>query len=125
MKTSRTTFSASSATTPCGCGTGNSSILNNTNRNIDAAIISVAHTFQVQNYNRGGERGTLTVYGAIAQRFRGIVHGGNNGYYKDYNWDPRLQYTAPPKYLSPVTTTYGVNVWVEVAPVFDSVGDYR
>jgi hypothetical protein len=104
---------------------GNSSILNNTNRNIDAAIISVAHTFQVQNYNRGGERGTLTVYGAIAQRFRGIVHGGNNGYYKDYNWDPRLQYTAPPKYLSPVTTTYGVNVWVEVAPVFDSVGDYR
>jgi hypothetical protein len=32
---------------------------------------------------------------------------------------------APPKYLSPVTTTYGVSVWVEVSPVFQSTGAYQ
>ena len=103
----------------------NVSVLNNTNRRIDAAIISVAHTFQVQNYNVGGSRGTLTVNGALAQKFRGIVRGGGNGYAKDYNWDTRLQYTAPPKFLSPVTTTYGVNIWIEVAPIFAASGAYN
>jgi hypothetical protein len=99
-----------------------SSVLANTNRRIDSAILSVAHTFQVQNYGAGGGRGTLTVNGAIAQKFRGIVRSGTNGYAKNYVYDPRLRYTAPPKFLSPVSTTYGVNVWVEISPVFKSDG---
>jgi hypothetical protein len=99
-----------------------SSVLGNTGRRVDAAILSVAHTFQVQNYDKGGLRGTLTVNGAIAQKFRGIVRGGNNGYAKNYVYDPRLKYTAPPKFLSPVSTTYGVNVWVEVKPAFAANG---
>ena len=39
------------------------------NRTIHAAILSVAHTFQVQTYavSGSGARGTLTVLGAIAQ----------------------------------------------------------
>ncbi|MCC2308409.1 hypothetical protein [Cellulomonas chengniuliangii] len=100
-------------------------LLSGSNRRIDAAILSVAHTFQVQNYDTGGDRGTLTVNGAIAQKFRGIVRSGSHGYKKDYNYDNRFRYTAPPKFLSPVTTTYGVNVWVEVSPVMDSDGTYR
>lgn len=101
------------------------------NRRIDAAILSVAHTFMVQNYNRGTDnRGTLSVKGAIAQRFRGPVGTGSGGsmttgYAKDYNYDDRFRYTAPPKFLSPVTTTYGVNVWIEVEPAFDGTGAYR
>lgn len=99
------------------------------NRRIDAAILSVAHTFQVQNYGRGGSQGTLEINGAIAQKFRGIVrqtiNGTANGYAKSYNYDARLRYTAPPKFLSPVTTTYGVNVWIEVDKVFNADGSYR
>lgn len=104
------------------------------NRRIDAAILSVAHTFAVQNHTQGSEsRGTLTVNGAIAQKFRGTVGQSSTtngvtkvtGYTKDYNYDKRFTFSAPPKFLSPVTTTYGVTVWVEVSAVFKPDGTYR
>ncbi|PZU48469.1 MAG: hypothetical protein DI566_03155 [Microbacterium sp.] len=97
------------------------------NRTIHAAILSVAHTFQVQNYNAGGPQGTLTVRGAIAQKFRGTVATANSagiatGYAKNYVYDTRFKYMAPPKFLNPVTTTYGVTTWIESAPVFRADG---
>ncbi len=98
------------------------SVLGGSNRRVDAAMLSVAHTMQVQNYDVGGNRGTLTVNGAIAQKFRGIVRSGTNGYAKNYLYDERLRYTAPPKFLSPVTTTYGVTVWIEVGRAFNGDG---
>jgi hypothetical protein len=96
----------------------NTSLLGGSNRTIDAAILSVAHTFQVQNYDKGGDRGILTVMGAIAQKYRGIVRSGSNGYKKNYQYDPRFRYIAPPKFLSPVSTSYGVSVLVEVKTAF-------
>ncbi len=100
------------------------------NRTINAAILSVAHTFQVQNYSRGGKRGDLTVLGAIAQKYRGPVgttSGGsiNNGYVKAYTYDERFKFKAPPKFLNPVTTTYGVTTWVESAAAFLANGAAR
>ncbi|MGY6496888.1 MAG: hypothetical protein ACXIUP_01545, partial [Microcella sp.] len=98
-------------------------LLGNTNRRIDAAMLSVERTIEVQNFGRGGDRGVLNINGAMAQRFRGIVRqtsgGIANGYAKNYVYDPRLRYTAPPKFLSPVTTTYGINVWIETERAFD------
>ncbi|MGN6426712.1 MAG: hypothetical protein ACTHMF_07835 [Leifsonia sp.] len=103
----------------------NVKLLTDSGRTIDAAILSVAHTFQVQNYNVGGSRGTLTVMGAIAQKFRGIVRNGTNGYTKNYVYDPRFRYVAPPKFLSPVSTSYGVSVMVEVKTAFAQNGASR
>lgn len=108
---------------------GNTAILGK-NRTIDAAILSVQHTFMVQNHTKGGNRGTLTVNGAIAQRFRGPVGNGSggtpsNGYSKNYVYDKRFYTQAPPKFLSPVTTTYGISVWVEVSPAFNEDGSAR
>lgn len=98
-------------------------------REIDAAILSVAHTFYVQNYNEGSLRGTLTVFGAIAQKFRGTVATGTDpvvtGYKKNYVYDNRFKYKAPPKFLNPVTTTYGVTTWVESAAAFNADGSAR
>lgn len=106
-------------------------------RRIDAAILSVAHTFMVQNYDvqdryGSSERGTLTVNGAIAQKFRGTVataSGGGStivsGYAKDYNYDVRFRTTAPPKFLSPSVVTYGVTMWIEVEPAFNPDGSPR
>jgi type II secretory pathway pseudopilin PulG len=103
-------------------------------RQIDAAIISVAHTFQVQNVGVGGNRGTLKVNGAIAQKFRGTVFSSQyddngdyqtGGYVKSYNYDPRLRYLAPPKFLSPVTTTYGVTMLQEVSGAYAADGSRR
>ncbi|WP_036283961.1 hypothetical protein [Microbacterium luticocti] len=100
------------------------------NRTIDAAILSVAHTFQVQNYDKDTTRGTLTILGAIAQKYRGPVGTGDGvtlstGYAKNYVYDDRFKYKAPPKFLNPVTTTYGVTSWVETAAVWAADGSAR
>jgi Tfp pilus assembly protein PilX len=110
---------------PVHYSTGN--FLLGNNRRIDAAILSVAHTFQVQNYTLGSSRGTLTVFGSIAQKYRGTVGtgSGSTGYLKNYLYDARFRFTAPPKFLAPASTTYGINVWVEVAPVYRVDGCYR
>jgi hypothetical protein len=95
-------------------------------RTIYAAILSVAHTFMVQNYDKGtAKRGTLNIYGAIAQEYRGTVGTAGSpgtGYDKNYNYDPRFKYTAPPKFLSPVSTSYGVSTLVEVPKAFHPDG---
>ncbi|MFS0867148.1 hypothetical protein AB3M83_07405 [Microbacterium sp. 179-B 1A2 NHS] len=106
-----------------------SNILGN-NRTIEAAVLSVAHTFQVQNHDDGGSQGTLTVMGAIAQKYRGVVattSGGSvsTGYAKNYVYDERFKFKAPPKFLNPITTTYGVTTWVETAAVWSSDGSAR
>ena len=42
------------------------------NVTIEAAILALKHSFIVDNYDCGAALGTLTVKGAIAQRFRGV-----------------------------------------------------
>jgi hypothetical protein len=111
-------FSGTSSTPDTWTG-----MISNTNRTINAAILSVGHTFQAQNYSRGA-RGTLTVYGAIAQKFRGTVSTTDgNGYAKDYRYDERFRNIAPPKFLTPTSTTYGVTQVAAVPPAFKYTGE--
>lgn len=99
-----------------------SALDSDSDREIDAAILSVGHTFQVQNYERVA-RGTLTVFGAIAQKFRGTVGtAAGMGYDKAYEYDTRYRFTAPPKFLTPVSTTYGVTQFASVPAAFDATG---
>ena len=96
------------------------------NRRIDAALLSLDHTVMVQNYYRGGNQGVLTIRGSLAQKYRGSVRltnsGGPNGYSKNYTYDARFRYIAPPKYLSPVAATYSVTLLVEVSTAFTAEG---
>jgi hypothetical protein len=72
---------------------------------IYAAILSTSHSFVVDNFGCGKELGTLNVYGAIAQKFRGIVgtYGGSGtGYIKNYLYDERLATDEPPYFLAPL-----------------------
>ena len=91
-------------------------------RTIYGAILSVAHTFQVQNYQIGGARGTLKVVGSIAQNFRGTVGRGTNGFLKDYGYDTRLTYTSPPKFLMPTSTSYNTTQVAGVPNAFNPDG---
>jgi len=107
--------------------TSGGSALLGSNRTIYASLLSVAHTIQVQNYNVGSPRGTLKIVGSMAQKFRGPVGTGTSssistGYAKDYNYDARLTYSAPPKYLTPTSTTYGTTQIAGVPPAFDADG---
>jgi Tfp pilus assembly protein PilX len=105
-------------------------ILTDSGRTIDAALLSVAHTVQVQNYNLGSPRGALTIDGTIAEAFRGTVAGLNSdgsiatGYSKNYLYDARYHYTAPPDFLAPTTTTYGVTTWIDTPAAFKADGSY-
>ncbi len=81
------------------------------NITIYAAILAVNHSFIVDNYDCGPAMEKLSVYGAIAQIFRGTVgtHNGeevSSGYAKNYNYDDRLAVESPPFFLSPVAAAW-------------------
>jgi hypothetical protein len=89
------------------------------NPQIFAAILAVNHSFTVPYWQRGNTLGTLSVTGAIAQRFRGPVGTNSSGtvitgYAKSYSYDQRLKYLSPPKFLDPIASAWGVAVWREI-----------
>jgi hypothetical protein len=103
------------------CGTNGAPNAPNCNPNtgsglvIDAAILALNDSFTVNNYTVGNPQGTLTVYGAIAQDWRGAVGLFNSGtdqvvsgYSKYYLWDSRLDYVTVPYYLNPGTPSWGL-----------------
>jgi type II secretory pathway pseudopilin PulG len=81
------------------------------NITIYGAILAVNHSFIVDNYDCGQPMEKLSVFGAIAQIFRGTVgtHNGEevaSGYAKNYNYDDRLTIESPPFFLSPVAAAW-------------------
>ena len=86
---------------PCSGGTNEAGSLENPW--IYAAILSTSHSFLVDNYQCGNGLGNLNIYGAIAQKFRGIVgRVGSSGYVKEYIYDERLATDEPPYFLAPL-----------------------
>jgi Tfp pilus assembly protein PilX len=80
---------------------------------VEAAILSLKHSFIADNYNCGNAMGKLTVVGAIAQKYRGAVGTFNgttytSGYQKDYWYDDRLKYRTPPYFLQPTSSAWNV-----------------
>jgi type II secretory pathway pseudopilin PulG len=79
---------------------------------IYAAILALNHSFIVDNFQcqeGAGTMGTLTVHGAIAQRFRGPVGlVGSSGYVKNYEYDNRLEAGEPPYFLNPVEAAWKI-----------------
>jgi hypothetical protein len=88
-----------------------------TDVHIDAAILALNHSFIVDNYGCGASLGTLSVFGAIGQRFRGPVGTtANTGYIKNYNYDDRFRYTSPPFFLDPIASAWRVIRHTEQVP---------
>jgi hypothetical protein len=76
---------------------------------IDAAILSTNHSWIVDNYECGKKLKELTVWGSIAQFWRGPVGtsgGEGTGYIKNYIYDERLASQQPPSFLSPSSTSW-------------------
>lgn len=74
---------------------------------IDAAVLSLRHSILVMNWDRGVDLGRLSVYGALAQKYRGPVGTtANTGYDKDYVYDTRFKSLQPPYFLSPDNTPW-------------------
>ena len=99
----------------CSDGTGEM-----TNVTVDAAILALTHSFTVDNYECGNKLGTLTVRGAIAQKYRGPVGTGGTagtGYTKDYQYDQRLALRSPPRFMNPVQPAWALANRTEQIPV--------
>ena len=84
-----------------------------TNITIEAAILSLQHSFIVDNYNCGTKLGKLTVTGAIVQKYRGPVGTGSagsiaTGYAKNYWYDDRFKYRSPPFFLTPIDAAWNI-----------------
>jgi Tfp pilus assembly protein PilX len=81
---------------------------------IDAMLLSLQHSFVVDQYNCGTSAlGAITLLGGIAQNFRGPVgtnSGGtvSTGYAKSYTYDDRLRYEEPPHFIDPVQGSWRV-----------------
>jgi type II secretory pathway pseudopilin PulG len=91
------------------CNSGKNGSGSITNLRIDAAILAINHSFIVDHYDCGSGLGTLTVNGAIAQKFRGAVGTtAGNGYLKNYTYDDRLRYIEPPNFIEPQQTDWVV-----------------
>lgn len=94
------------------CGSNiNSQTMSNVT--IEAAILALNDSFIVDNWQCGDNLNTLTVKGAIAQRFRGPVgtFSGSTlstGYAKDYDYDDRLRYRSPPYFVEPVKASWKI-----------------
>jgi hypothetical protein len=88
------------------------------NLEVDAAILSLNHSWAVDNYGCGSSLGTLTVKGAIAQKFRGTVgtSNGATGYLKNYQYDDRLVFRSPPSFLDPVQASWRTARYNEQLP---------
>ncbi|MEH3053907.1 MAG: pilus assembly PilX N-terminal domain-containing protein [Patulibacter minatonensis] len=86
---------------------------------IDAALLALKHSFIVDNWQCGDKQGTLTVNGAIAQKFRGPVGTGSKssgtGYTKLYEYDDRLRVRIPPSFIDPVQSAWGIQTYQEQA----------
>jgi hypothetical protein len=95
---------------------------------VEAAIISMGHSFLLQNYDKGSELGTLTVRGGIYQRFRGPVgatlntsppdtttrRGAPVGFRsKVYEHDRRMLSVPPPAFPAPTGAGWAVTHFAE------------
>ena len=75
--------------------------------------MALKHSFLVNSWSVGHTLGNLYINGSISEDWRGPVgtsSGGSvvSGYNKDYSYDNRLKYFAPPYYLSPGTASWGI-----------------
>ncbi len=85
---------------------------------ISAALLSVRHAITVQNHHLGAGLGTLNITGALTQKYRGIVRRGTAGYAKNYVYDERLAYDAPPRFLNPTISSFSAVRTQERKPRF-------
>jgi hypothetical protein len=88
------------------------------NIEIDAAIAAVNHSFGFERYAEGSPKGVLTIKGSLTQKYRGPVgtfSGSTNvtGYSKNYSFDPRMVYLAPPHFIEPENSGFEIVTWNE------------
>ena len=86
------------------------SVINGPGIMIAASVMALDHSFKVQNYDKGAFRGTVNVFGAVIQKYRGPVGTADSvhGYKKVYTSDQTLRVGSPPYFLDPLASEFRV-----------------
>jgi hypothetical protein len=90
---------------------------NNNSITIQGSLYCQAGSFGAENYTTRGYDGYINILGGIVQAVRGAVGvigtSGNitNGFSKNYSYDRRFMFSAPPNF--PNTGSYNVISWYE------------
>ena len=84
---------------------------------IHAHMMALNSSFTAEDYGEGDPRGTLSIWGGLAQQKQGAVGMFNwsglvHGYQKDYHYDSNLLRMSPPGY--PPTGKYILVSWEEI-----------
>jgi Tfp pilus assembly protein PilX len=88
---------------------------------INASVQSLQGSYLVQSHGFGAYQGTMVVRGSLAQKWRGVVSSGSppaagsTGYLKDYRYDTRLKYSAPPYFPSFINSQWSPRATGEIA----------
>jgi hypothetical protein len=88
------------------------------NLTVDAAILALNDSMYLPNWASVGYERTLTIFGSIAQNFRGPVATVNGatvvtGYAKDYIYDTSLQTLWPPYFVPPNSAVWSPTSYEE------------
>jgi hypothetical protein len=83
---------------------------------IHAAVFALDWAFEYERFSDPPVKGTITLVGSLTQRNRGAVgtfSGATRltGYLKDYRFDPRMAYDAPPHFLEPTNAGWEITAW--------------
>jgi hypothetical protein len=95
---------------------------NTSGMTIDAAILSLTDSFYLPSWTSAPNDGTLTVFGSIAQDFRGPVGTATSsgtvstGFAKNYHYDTSLQTLWPPYFVPPYSASWGATTYSECVP---------
>jgi hypothetical protein len=90
---------------------------NNNSITIQGSLYCQAGSFGAENYSTRGYDGYINILGGLVQAVRGAVGvigtSGNitNGFSKNYSYDRRFMFSAPPNF--PNTGSYNVISWYE------------
>jgi hypothetical protein len=93
----------------------------NAGTTIDAAILSLTDSFYYPNWTSSGLEGALTVFGSIAQNYRGPIGTAYSngsiatGFSKSYHYDTSLQTLWPPYFVPPTSAAWGATTYSECA----------
>ncbi len=91
------------------------------NITIKGALFALNNSFGFERYAEGSPKGTITFKGSIVQNYRGPVGTFNgrtgekiSGYSKNYSYDQRMLYKAPPHFIEPLNAGFELAGWSEV-----------
>lgn len=75
---------------------------------------SFKYDYDYNNPTTGRDKGIAELFGSLVQNTRSAWRSGNNGYNRNFEHDPKMEYKTPPFFLEPTNSGWEIREWREV-----------